>query len=143
MIRYALVCDAEHAFEAWFASSGAYDDQSARSLIECPVCGSAEVRKQIMAPAVRSSRSAKEPGPEDLARIAAKVRAHIAETHEFVGDRFADEARAMFYGDVDHRPVWGEVNPDTAKELMEEGVPATPLPAPFAPPRPPPPDKIN
>jgi len=136
LIRYALVCDLNHEFEAWFSSSAAFEAQDKAGLLECPHCGRSGVRKQIMAPSVRDSKE-KGLSAEALAeRFAADVRRHIAETHDYVGDRFADEARAMYYGKTDHRPVWGEVDPDTARELIEEGVPATPLPKPFAPERP-------
>ncbi len=136
MIRYSLACVGEHEFEAWFAGSAAFDDQKDQGLLECPVCGSHDVRKQIMAPAVRDSgeKSGRARSPEALAaQMAGEIRSKIASTHDYVGDRFADEARAMFYGDAEHRPVWGEVTPDVAQELHEEGVPAMPLPKPFAP----------
>ena len=134
MIRYSLACVGEHEFEAWFSNSAAYDTQRRKQLVECPVCGSHDVRKQIMAPAVRGSEKKAVDSPEaEAARIAGEVRRKIAETHDYVGERFADEARSMFYGDSDERPVWGEVTPDDARELIEEGVPAMPIPRPFAP----------
>ncbi len=136
MIRYALACVGEHEFEAWFSNAAAYDAQRKKKLVECPVCGSVDVRKQIMAPAVRASgeKSGKVSTPEaEAAQAVGRIRQHIAETHDYVGEKFADEARAMYYGETEHRPVWGEVTPDTAKELHEEGVPAMPLPKPFAP----------
>ena len=131
MIRYSLACVGEHEFEAWFSNSKAYDTQRRKKLVECPVCGSTEVRKQIMAPAVRSSERQAEAAM--AARMAGEIREHIATTHDYVGDRFADEARSMYYGEVETRPVWGEVTPDVAKELIEEGVPAMPIPKAFAP----------
>jgi hypothetical protein len=136
VIRYSLACVGEHRFEAWFSNSATYDTQRKKKLVECPVCGSHDVRKQIMAPAVRNSgaKSAKTEAPEAIAaRMAGEIRDHIASTHDYVGERFADEARSMYYGEADHRPVWGEVSPDVAKELIEEGVPAMPIPKPFAP----------
>ena len=147
MIKYALICAVDHEFEAWFSNSDAFDDQKARGLVECPVCGSKDVSKQIMAPAVRdsggksgrvSAPAGKDsaPTPEDLARVAGKVREHIATTHDYVGDKFADEARSMHYGEQEARAVWGETSAEEAKALADEGVPAAPLPAPFAPPRP-------
>jgi hypothetical protein len=131
----------EHEFEAWFSDSKAYDRQRKRKLVECPVCGSTDVHKQIMAPAVRSSEKSAEAA--QAARIAGEIRQHIANTHDYVGDRFADEARSMYYGEAEHRPVWGEVTPETAQELAEEGVPAMPLPRPFAPDPPRRKDRIN
>ncbi len=136
MIRYSLACVGEHEFEAWFSNSAAYDEQRAASLVTCPVCGTSEVRKQIMAPAVRDSgeKSGRASSPEaELAKAAGKVRSHIAANYAYVGDKFAAEARAMFNGEAEHRPVWGQVTPEVARELHEEGVPAMPLPEPFAP----------
>lgn len=132
MIRYSLACVGEHEFEAWFSNSEAYDKQRKKKLVECPVCGSTDVHKQIMAPSVRSSDKAV-PADVAAAKMAGEIRKHIADTHDYVGDRFADEARSMYYGETAHRPVWGEVTPETAQELVEEGVPALPLPKPFAP----------
>ncbi|MCG8440500.1 MAG: DUF1178 family protein [Caulobacterales bacterium] len=141
MIKYALICDAEHEFDVWFADSKACDDQLERGLVECPVCGSVVVRKQIMAPAVgrRSGGEAAMPA-EQLAKLAAKVRDHIGATHEFVGDRFAAEARAMHNGEVDHKPIYGEATRQEAVALARDGVPAAPLPPMLAPK---PPKKLN
>ncbi len=133
MIRYALECVGEHEFEAWFSNSEAYDEQRRRRQIECPECGTHKVHKQIMAPAVKGTKRDADRREAMAAKIAGEVRRHIADTHEFVGDRFASEARAMHAGEKDIRPVWGEVSPKVARELHEEGVPALPLPEPFAP----------
>lgn len=136
MIRYSLACVGEHEFEAWFSNSAAYDTQRKKKQLECPVCGSREVRKQIMAPAIRDSgsKSGRSRSVEaEAAKMAGEIRQKIAETHDYVGDRFADEARSMYYGEAEHRPVWGEVTPDVAQELLEEGVPAMPIPKAFAP----------
>lgn len=142
MIRYSLACVGEHEFEAWFSDSAAYDVQRKRRLVECPECGSTKIQKQIMAPAVRSSEKSV-PAEVAAAKAAGEIRKHIAETHDYVGDKFADEARSMYYGETEHRPVWGEVTPDVAKELVDEGVPAMPLPKPFAPEPPKPKRRAN
>jgi hypothetical protein len=122
----------EHEFEAWFSDSKAYDRQRKRKLVECPKCGSTEVHKQIMSPTVRSSDRAA-PAEVVAAKVAAEIRQHIATTHDYVGDKFAEEARSMYYGETETRPVWGQVTPEVAQELVEEGVPALPIPKPFAP----------
>ena len=89
-----------------------------------------------MAPAVRSSDRAL-PGKMDheaLAReLARRAREHVAQNFDYVGDGFAEEARAMYYGEQDDRPIWGETTPEERESLAEEGIPALPLPAPFAP----------
>jgi len=136
MIRYALACgDCDHEFEAWFASSDAYDRQAKRKLVTCPECEGRNVSKQIMAPSVKTTKGkAAAPEPETLmAEFAAKARAHVAENFDYVGDGFAEEARAMYYGEQDDRPIWGETTPEEREALQDEGVPALPLPAPFAP----------
>ena len=100
MIKYALVCDLEHGFEGWFGSSSDYDNQHAKGLLECPVCGSKAVRKQIMAPAlagVRRTAQDEAAGPAQAMMMEAmgKLRRHVEETFDDVGDAFATEARAI------------------------------------------------
>jgi hypothetical protein len=150
MIRYALCCDEDHEFEAWFPGSDAYDLQAAKGLVECPVCGTTKVAKQIMAPAVSSSTrrkgvnepaapAAPPPAPPDgssaktFHEFAAKVRAHIRATHVYVGEKFAEEARAMHEGEKNEAAIYGEATPTEAASLREDGVPVAPLPPPFAP----------
>ena len=147
MIRYALRCHDCHAqFEAWFASSAAYDRQSAGGLVVCPECDSADTGKQIMAPAIAGSRRTR--APEDaqaakFAEFAAKTRRHIAENFAYVGADFAEKARAMHDGEADKSAIWGQASPAEARALAEEGVGALPLPEPFAPKPPPSEDDIN
>lgn len=140
MIRYALVCASEHEFEAWFASSDAYDKQAAAGFVECPMCGSQTVKKQIMAPHVSSATREKgkpdappKDFPKDIHEFAAKVRDHIKKTHVYVGDKFAAEARAMHDGTKNEAPIYGEATPAEAEALRDDGVPVAPLPPPFAP----------
>lgn len=135
MIRYALVCDEAHRFEAWFSSSGDYDRQAGRGLVECPECGSVEVRKQVMAPAVTTSRKRETmaneaPGFEAVAR---KVQAHIRKHYDNVGPGFAAEARAIHEGEKPARLIYGETTPEEREKLAEDGVPCAPLPEPFVP----------
>ncbi len=140
MIKYALVCDQDHEFEAWFSNSSSYDEQVARGLVECPHCGSIDVRKALMAPAVRTSRR-KEATPEhQLKQMASKVRAHIRDNYDYVGDEFASEARAMHEGEKPERLIYGETSAQESKALADEGVPVTPLPDALAPT---PPKKVN
>lgn len=137
MIRYALTCANDDVFEGWFDSSEDYDVQEAKGLVECPLCGSKQVRKAPMAPAIRTSETSAPPTP---AEVAARIRAHIRDTFDYVGDGFADEARAIHEGDAPDRPIWGEATPEEARALGEEGLPVTPLPAALAPT---PPRKLN
>lgn len=143
MIRYALHCELDHGFEAWFGDSAAYDDQAARGLIECPVCGSHSVSKQIMAPAVTGTR--KTASSPDAARLqtlmmqaAREVRSHVEANFDYVGDAFAREARDIHEGRAEKREIYGEATPADVKKLRDDGVPCAPLP-----PLPPDPSKTH
>lgn len=140
MILYALSCQAcDHAFEGWFASSEAFDRLSTRRQIDCPECGSKKVAKQIMAPAVRPSDKALPGKMEEEAafrEFVRRARNHVSENFDYVGEEFAEEARAMYYGEQEDRPIWGETTAEEREALAEEGISALPLPAPFAPKRP-------
>jgi len=134
MIRYALACEHGHAFEAWFGSSTDYDDQSARGLVECPLCGTKQVAKQIMAPAVAGTRKtslSEGPPPQmrEMMRAAmGEVRKHVEQNFDYVGDTFAKEARAIHEGVSEERGIYGEATPAEVKALHEDGVKVAPLP---------------
>jgi len=134
MIKYALQCDQAHEFEGWFGSSADYDDQAARGLVECPVCGSRGVSKQIMAPAVagtKAQRGAPAPDPkmrEMMMAAMGEVRRHVEENFDYVGDAFAKEARAIHEGKSEERGIYGEASPTEVKALVEDGVRVAPLP---------------
>jgi len=143
MIIFDLKCEPQgHVFEAWFASSAAFGEQQARGLVACPLCGSGRVAKAPMAPAVPAkgnSRSAP-PSPtfpsdaKAMLAAAAAFQKTILAGSESVGDRFADEARAIHLGEADRRPIHGEATRAEAESLIEEGVPIAPLPFPVVPP---------
>lgn len=144
MIRYALSCENDHGFEAWFGSSSDYDDQAARGLVECPFCGTRQVAKQIMAPAVAGTKRTA-PDPAAAARMqsmmmeaASQVRAHVEANFDNVGDTFAREARAIHEGRSEERGIYGQATPQEVRALKEDVVPCAPLP-----PAPPRRDKIN
>ena len=136
MIRYSLVCKSEHAFEGWFRDSAACDDQLAAGSLECPVCASTAVAKQLMAPAVRAGREAGRqrvavPGDERqkmLLDTMRKIRRKVEESAEYVGERFPEEARRIHYEEADARGIYGEATLEEAKALVEEGIDAHPLP---------------
>jgi hypothetical protein len=133
MIRYALHCEDGHGFEAWFGASADYDSQAERGLLECPVCGSAGVHKQIMAPAVSGTKAKGEPDVAPQMRsmmmeAMGKVRAHVEENFDYVGDAFAREARDIHEGKSEERGIYGEATPKEVKKLVEDGVPVAPLP---------------
>jgi len=132
MIRYALVCEHDHEFEGWFGASSDFDDQSARGLVECPMCGSKAVRKQIMAPAVAGTKRTTPDLPPQMRNMmmemAQKVRSHVEENFDYVGDAFAAEARAIHEGRSEQRDIYGEASPVEVKKLVDDGVPVAPLP---------------
>ena len=141
MIVFDLRCANAHVFEAWFGSSDDYESQKARGLVGCPVCGDTDIGKAVMAPAVapkgnqRPANDAPQPAaahdPEQvkamltaLAEIQAKVEANC----DYVGDRFADEARAIHLGESEARGIYGETTLAEAQALREEGIEVAPLP---------------
>jgi hypothetical protein len=158
MIRYSLQCEQGHAFESWFQSSSAYESQEKRRLVNCPICGSAKVERAIMAPRIVSSRKRQDraeaapaaapvaspstevtaPAPTSTPLLMAQerelraklkeLRDHIVKNADNVGERFPNEARKMHYGDIEHRPIYGEASPDEARALIDEGVEVSPLP---------------
>ena len=151
MIHYNLRCDRGHAFESWFQSSSAYESQEKRKLVNCPACGSTKVERAIMAPQIVSKRgrdrAAPPPAPAAGTEVTApastplmmaqerelraklkELRDHIVKNADNVGERFPNEARKMHYGDIEHRPIYGEASPEEARSLIEEGVEVSPLP---------------
>jgi hypothetical protein len=145
VIRYALTCDQRHGFESWFKSSTAYDEQVARGLLVCPVCGSTKVEKALMAPTVarREPRSppARTPAAEDKSPVALisererelrgklkELRDELIKNADYVGPQFAEEARKMHYGEIEHRSIYGEASPEEAASLLDDGIEFHPLP---------------
>ncbi|HEV7599551.1 MAG TPA: DUF1178 family protein [Bradyrhizobium sp.] len=149
MIRYNLRCERGHGFESWFQSSQAYESQEKRKLVSCPACGSVKVERAIMAPQIvgKKNRDGAAPSPAaatDAATPAStplmmaqertlraklkELRDHIVKNADNVGERFPNEARKMHYGDIEHRPIYGEASPEQARSLIDEGVEVSPLP---------------
>ena len=150
MIVFDLVCADGHRFEGWFASSDAFADQQARELLACPACGTADVAKAPMAPAVPAKGNARAEVstptvsnrvPLELAkavRALAEAQARALKNSTWVGTDFAEQSRAMHYGEREQAPIHGQASPAEAAALVEEGVPVAPLPLPVAPP-----DELN
>ena len=129
MIVFDLQCrDGGESFEAWFRSNTDYDEQSAAGLVTCPFCQSANVAKAPMAPRLPKKRT---DGP--LARLAS-AQAELLKDSRWVGEEFADTARAMHSGDIPVEQVHGNATVEQAKGLIDEGVPVAPLPLPVVPP---------
>ncbi|MEQ8412637.1 MAG: DUF1178 family protein [Erythrobacter sp.] len=165
MIVFDLHCEAGHRFEGWFGSSTDFDSQCQRGLVTCPECGSGDIAKAPMAPAVpakgnsacaqlREQPARNIEAPSDGGQTVsnremsaevqaamkhlATVQAKVLEKSRWVGDAFTEQSRAMHYGERDAAPIYGSASLGEAKELIDEGVPVTPLPFPVAPP-----DEVN
>jgi hypothetical protein len=158
MIAYDLICAPyNHRFEGWFASSEEYDRQLIAQLLCCPTCGSVAVKKAVMAPNI--ARKGNQP-PVSLPRaepeteqsvavsnqpempaeiekaIAAlgKLQSRMLENSDWVGNKFAEEARAIHYGETPERIIHGSASANEAQALFDEGITVAPLPLPFVPP---------
>ena len=137
MIIFDLRCAPQgHVFEAWFASSSAYEAQKAGGLVACPLCGSSDVAKAPMAPAVGPRASSGPSAREAKAGLAAaaELQKRLLEGSEAVGPRFADEARAIHLGEAEARAIHGEATRAEAESLIDDGIPIAPLPFPIVPP---------
>ena len=129
MIVFDLHCrEGGETFEAWFRSNADYEEQRASGLVSCPFCQSADVIKAPMAPRVPRKGS-----DSPLARLAA-MQAELLKGSRWVGDQFADTARAMHSGEIEREQVHGNATLEQAKSLVDEGISVAPLPLPVTPP---------
>ena len=143
MISFNLVCAKGHDFEAWFKDGAAFDRLAKKGLVTCGACGSAKVRKAVMAPAIAGTKRTRKPAEADAApapapqQVLAKpadpqaaavmqqlreLRRKIEESSDYVGDKFAEEARKMHYDEIEKRSIYGEASDDDAQALAEEGI---------------------
>ncbi len=139
MIRYDLICEKGHEFDAWFSDSESYDTQARRGFVECSVCGSIRVEKQLMSPNVGAKSNTRagvsqpmvagaDPRMQQMMTMMREFRAHVEKNAENVGDKFADEARKIHYKESEERGIYGNATPDEAQDLIEEGIEVHPLP---------------
>ncbi len=156
MIVFELLCHSgSHRFEGWFGSSGDFDTQREAGLLQCPQCGSNHVTKAPMAPNVgrkgnqqRLTKQSPKPQPvaggtipleaQKMFKALAAMQAEALKNSRWVGESFAEESRAMHYGERDDEVIHGQATPQEAQELIDEGIAVMPLPLPVAPP-----DKLN
>ncbi len=149
MIVFDLGCPAGHVFEAWFGSSSDYEAQRGRGLVSCPVCGAVEVDKAVMAPRVGLKANQRDGSParapastaiddpaqaKAVMRALAGLQADMLKGSDWVGPRFADEARAIHLGEAEARSIHGEASLDEARALRDEGIDVAPLPFSVRPP---------
>ena len=126
MIHFNLICDAEHEFEAWFQSGAAFDDQLKKKQVTCPVCDSARVAKAPMAPSVTPKGGGMQAA--DMRRALKALRGKVEQNCENVGDKFAEEARKIHYGETQARGIYGQTSNEEAADLTDEGVPFARIP---------------
>ncbi len=157
MIVFDLRCSkAGHVFEVWFASSSAYEDQRARQLLVCPICGDQDISKAVMAanvPAKSNSRRMSQPAETVMSapatdQMAAEMKAMLSKiaamqaesikSSQWVGKDFEQKARAMDAGEIDAASIHGQATPAQAKALMDDGISVMPLLIPIVPP-----DELN
>ena len=161
MIVFDLQCGAHgHRFEGWFASSDDFARQQARGLVSCPVCGSVDVAKAVMAPnlgrksnqlpevrkaaqpavasaaqpAVGNARAPLSPEAVETLRAIATAQAEALKSSRWVGEDFADKARAIHYGEQDAEAIHGQARPEEVRDLLDEGVEIAPILFPVVPP---------
>ena len=140
MIRYDLSCDKGHDFDGWFRDSAAFDMQALGGLVSCSICGSAKVHKQLMAPGIPVKSNAKDSNPQKMVAgpvdprlrmvmdMMREVRKSVEENADYVGGKFAEEARKIHYAEAEKRGIYGEATADEAKALIDEGIEVHPLP---------------
>jgi hypothetical protein len=131
VIVYNLRCKNGHEFEGWFRDSSAFDAQAGEGKLCCPTCNSRRVEKAIMAPAVATSERAAPLSGSDqrkMRQFMTGLRKYVQENAEYVGPKFAEEARKIHYGESVDRHIYGETTAEEAQELVEEGVDVAPLP---------------
>lgn len=134
MIQYSLHCSKGHRYDAWFKSASAFDEQQARGIVTCAVCGDEGVEKAPMAPAVartdqgRVSLSSNHPDAARFRELLRAYRQKVTSEADYVGDRFAEEARKIHFEEVEQRGIYGEATRDEVAALLDDGVEFMPLP---------------
>lgn len=134
MIQYSLICENGHKFDAWFRNASAYDEQHRRGIVSCPLCDSHAVDKALMAPAVSRTNSEKvalsagHPQHAQMREAMKALRAKVTSEADYVGDKFAEEARKIHFKDIEARGIYGEATHDEVTSLIEDGVDFMPLP---------------
>lgn len=134
MIQYSLTCENHHSFDAWFRNAAAYDEQSDRGIVSCPICATQKVTKALMAPAVprkgsqKVSLSVGHPEQAQLRAALKTLRDKVVAEADYVGDKFAEEARKIHDNEVEARGIYGEATPDEVTSLVEDGIDFMPLP---------------
>jgi hypothetical protein len=139
MIHYDLICKNGHVFDGWFSGSSAYDEQRKSGSVTCPLCSTSDIDKQLMTPGIARKSSQKvetrnpmvaagDPRVKKLMQKMRELRQYVESTADYVGDRFAEEARRIHYKEAEERGIYGETTAEDARALVEEGIDVHPLP---------------
>ncbi len=134
MIHYSLICENEHKFDGWFRNAEAYERQHESGIVTCPVCTSNKVDKALMAPSVSRASSEKvslsigHPEQQQLRAAMQALRDKVVSEADYVGDKFAEEARKIHFKEVDARGIYGEATREEVSGLIEDGVDFMALP---------------
>jgi len=134
VIHYSLVCDKSHKFDGWFSNAAAYDAQKLRGLVTCPICLTTAVDKALMAPSIGKAAGEKialsigHPQHQQLREAMLALRNKVTSEADYVGDKFAEEARKIHFKEVDQRGIYGEATREEVAALVDEGVDFMPLP---------------
>ena len=147
MIHYQLRCTDDHAFDGWFRDSSAFDTQAKAGLLSCPVCGTAEVRRALMAPVIGRNPAVPAPAPsaapvpepnpvavaggalpDGMRAMLQRMRAEVEKRCDYVGPGFAEEARRIHNGEADARGIYGEATPEEAERLADDGIQVAQIP---------------
>ncbi len=154
MISFDLKCANHHVFEVWFRSTADYEAQSGAHQITCPICNNTQIQKAVMAPAISAKSNQRQVTPSSdysipmavapdtelekvnaLMQALARAQSDALSESQWVGDKFADRARAMHYGEAEHSVIHGTASAQEAREMIEEGLPVAPLLVPIVPPK--------
>ena len=134
MIQYSLICENSHSFDAWFKNVAAFDEQSQRGIVTCPICATEKVSKALMAPAIPRksletvSLSVGHPEQAQLRAAMKMLRDKVVAEADYVGDKFAEEARRIHDNEIEARGIYGEATREEVSSLVEDGVDFMPLP---------------
>jgi hypothetical protein len=142
VILYRLICADGHEFDAWFRNSATFDRQAAKGVLSCPSCNSDQVTKAMMAPRINRGAAmdvepattgqqialAATPEAAGLKDMLRALRRQVEENCDYVGDRFAQEARAIAEDRADARNIYGEATSEEVRELLDDGIDVAPLP---------------
>ena len=123
MILFTLRCASGHEFEGWFRDGEGFAAQQTVGEIACPQCGDTQVEKAVMAPSIGRSRGkAAPPSPAQLRAALVELRRQVETNCDYVGERFAEEARKIHYGEADAHGIYGEASAEESRELADEGI---------------------